>query len=251
MLLLYSLALFSKKSSSYIMKYNKEIKNGLHYAKPDKRIIKKIYAIGVPAIIAQALMSVMTYALNIIFGMVDERIVTAYGLYYKIQQFILFAAFGLRDAITPIVSFSYGKSDKKRIKDGIRYGLFDTLFIMLLGMILLEIFANVLTGLFGLSGETAALCVSAIRIISLSFLFAGANVAMQGCFQALESGIPSLIISVLRQFLFVIPVAYSFALLINKNRAPEWMLWITFLIAESITCVIAALLLKNVIKKKV
>ena len=233
------------------MKYNKEIKNGLHYAKPDKRIIKKIYAIGVPAIIAQALMSFMTYALNIIFGMVDERIVTAYGLYYKIQQFILFAAFGLRDAITPIVSFSYGKGDKKRIKDGIRYGLFDTLFIMVLGMILLEIFANVLTGLFGLSGETAALCVSAIRIISLSFLFAGANVAMQGCFQALESGIPSLIISVLRQFLFVIPVAYSFALIINKNRAPEWMLWITFLIAESITCVIAALLLKKVIKKKV
>ena len=93
------------------------------FIKPDKKIIWEIYTIGLPAIIAQALMSVMTYALNIIFGTVDERVVTAYGLYYKIQQFILFAAFGLRDAITPIVSFNYGMKDKKRIKEGIKYGL--------------------------------------------------------------------------------------------------------------------------------
>lgn len=87
------------------------------YKKPSGHIILEIYAIGLPAIIAQALMSVMTYTLNVIFVRIGENVVTAYGLYYKIQQFILFCAFGLRDAITPIVSFNYGMRNKKRVKD--------------------------------------------------------------------------------------------------------------------------------------
>ena len=91
----------------HLMK-NKEISNGLSYMKPDLKIIKAIYSIGLPAIIAQALMSIMTYGMNIILGTISESAVTAYGLYYKIQQFILFAAFGLRDAITPIISFNHG-----------------------------------------------------------------------------------------------------------------------------------------------
>lgn len=86
------------------LKINKDISNKIQYFKPSGAIIKEIYAIGLPAIIAQALMSVMTYGLNIILGTISEVMVTAYGLYYKIQQFILFAAFGLRDAITPIVA---------------------------------------------------------------------------------------------------------------------------------------------------
>lgn len=233
------------------IKYDKEISNGISYMKPEIKIIKKIYMIGIPAIIAQALMSVMTYALNIIFGMVDERVVTAYGLYYKIQQFLLFAAFGLRDAITPIVSFNYGKGDKKRIKEGVRYGVIDTLVIMGAGLILLEIFANILTSVFGLSGDTASICVSAIRVISLSFLFAGINVALQGCFQALGDGLASLIISVLRQFLLVIPVAWLFAKMVIGAGAPIWVLWITFLIAEGVTAVIAVLLLKKAMQNKV
>lgn len=233
------------------IKYDKEIDNGLKYLKPEGTIIAQIYTIGVPAIIAQALMSVMTYALNIIFGMIDERVVTAYGLYYKIQQFILFAAFGLRDAITPIVSFAYGMRDKERIKDGIKYGLIDTLAIMAAGLIILEVIANQFTGVFGLSGQTASLCVSAIRIISLSFLFAGANVAMQGIFQALGDGLASLIISVFRQFLFVIPVAYGFAMCVNKLSAPNWLPWVTFIIAEGITVIVASILLKGTMKKKI
>ena len=99
------------------LKFNKEIENGLSYMKPSLKIIGEIYTIGLPAIIAQALMSFMTYALNIIFGKINENVVTAYGLYYKIQQFILFAAFGLRDAITPIVSFNHGMRSQSRVKD--------------------------------------------------------------------------------------------------------------------------------------
>lgn len=233
------------------IKFDIEIDNGIKYIKPDKKIIWEIYTIGLPAIIAQALMSVMTYALNIIFGTVDERVVTAYGLYYKIQQFILFAAFGLRDAITPIVSFNYGMEDKRRIKEGIKYGLIYTLVIMSIGLVVLEMFANIFTSVFGLSGETESLCISAIRIISLSFLFAGTNIAMQGCFQALGDGMASLIISVLRQFLLVVPVAWLFTLLVKYVGASQSVLWITFLIGEGLSAIVSVILIKWVIKNKV
>ena len=121
------------------LKTNKEIKNAFSYIKPSGKIIKGIYSIGVAAIIAQALMSVMTYLLNVIFVRIGENVVTAYGLYYKIQQFILFAAFGLRDAITPIVSFNHGMRSKERVRAGVKYGLIYTLGIMLIGFVGLEI----------------------------------------------------------------------------------------------------------------
>lgn len=233
------------------LKMNREIKNGLQYMKPSKSIIGEIYTIGLPAIISQALMSFMTYGLNIILGGIGEAVVTAYGLYYKIQQFILFAAFGLRDAITPIISFNYGMQSKKRVKDGIRYGMTYTLVIMFAGMLALEIFANPFAALFGLSGETQELCVQAMRIVSLSFLFAGANVAYQGVFQALDAGLESLVISVCRQFLFVLPVAYGFSILARQSMAYMPLVWATFLIAEAISVIIASVFMRRINKKVV
>lgn len=88
--------------------------------KPDGSIIKEIYSIGLPAIIAQALMSIMVYVMNLILKF-SPSAQTAYGLFYKVQQFVLFLAFGLRDAITPIIAFACGMGSKKRIKDGIKY----------------------------------------------------------------------------------------------------------------------------------
>lgn len=225
---------------------NKEISNGFRYMKPDFLIIKSIYAIGLPAIIAQALMSIMTYGMNLILGGISESAVTAYGLYYKVQQFILFAAFGLRDAITPIVSFNYGMGSKERIKEGIKYGLIYTVVIMLIGLSLIEIFAVPFSTLFGLSGETRDICISAMRIISLSFLFAGINIAYQGVFQALEGGLESLIISILRQFLFVLPVAWGFSLLARQSDDLIWTVWITFLIAELLSCIIATFFMRRI-----
>ena len=232
-------------------KVNKEIASGLRYWKPSGAILKEIYAIGLPAILAQALMSLMTYGLNLILVTVSEAMVTAYGLYYKIQQFLLFAAFGLRDAITPITAFGHGMKSRERVDGGIRYGLIDTLLVMLAGTVLLEAFAVPLAGLFGLSGETEALCVSAIGVISLSFVFAGANIAMQGVFQALGGGLESLAVSVCRQALFVFPPALLFAAIARTSMENAWMVWLTFPIAEVLTAGIAALLLKRIYKAKV
>ena len=233
------------------LKLNKEIKNGITYLKLNKKIVKGIYAIGFPAIIAQALMSVMTYALNIILVKVSENAVTAYGLYYKIQQFVLFAAFGLRDAITPVVSFNHGMRSKKRVKEGIKYGMIYTIIIMTVGLLIIEIFAEPFAKIFGLSGQTQSMCISAMRVISLSFIFAGINVALQGVFQALDSGFESLIISILRQFLLVVPVAYGFALIAVKNIEYIWLVWSTFPIAEVVSSIVAILYMKKINTKKI
>lgn len=233
------------------LKTNNDIKNDFSNIKPSKSIIKGIYSIGFAAIIAQALMSVMTYLLNVIFVRIGENVVTAYGLYYKIQQFILFAAFGLRDAITPILSFNHGMGKRKRIEDGIKYGLIYTLCIMLIGFIGLEIFAGQFARLFGLSGETKELCISAIRIISVSYMFAGANIAFQGIFQALDSGFESLIISVCRQFIFVIPVAYIFTEMVISNFCDKYIVWFTFVIAEILSVLVSIIFMRKVYKKKI
>ena len=217
--------------------------------KPSLQIIKEIYAIGLPAIIAQALMSVMTYGLNRILVRIDEAVVTAYGLFYKIQQFILFVAFGLRDAITPVVSYNYGKRDRERINSGIKYGLCYTVGIMLLGTLLLELFAVPLSDMFGLSGSTKEICISAMHVISISFVFAGANVAFQGIFQALGAGLQSLVVSVCRQFLFVLPVAALLSEAAVKNEGRTWIVWLTFLIAESVSCLISVIFMKRVAKR--
>ncbi len=234
------------------LKFNKEITNGLKYMKLEGKIVKEIYAIGLPAIISQALMSFMTYGLNIILGSISEAAVTAYGLYYKVQQFVLFAAFGLRDAITPIVSFNHGMRSKSRVKEGIKYGMGYTLAIMFIGMALIEIFAVPFAALFGLSGETNSMCISAMRVVSLSFLFAGANIAFQGIFQALDSGLESLVLSVCRQFLFVLPVAWGFAQVVKAGTVDNiWLVWLTFLIAEAVTVFIAWLFMKKIKKNKI
>lgn len=231
------------------LKKDKQISNRLQYWKPNSSIIKSIYAIGMPAILAQALMSVMTYSMNLILGSVSVAMVTTYGLYYKIQQFILFAAFGLRDAITPVFSFYHGMHSRARIRYGIQYGMLYTWIIMLAGTILVELLAIPFTKLFGLSGETAILCMQAMQIISLSFLFAGTNIAFQGIFQALDGGMESLVISVCRQILFVLPVAWLFSLAVKETKEHTWLIWLTFPIAEFVSMVIGYLLMQRIQKK--
>ncbi len=224
---------------------NKEVPSGWQYLKPSGRIVKEIYTIGLPAIIMQALMSFMTYGVNIIFGHVSVATVTAYGIFYKIQQFVFFAGFGLRDAITPIVSFNYGMGNKKRVKEGVKYGILYTEIIMLLGIVLLEIFAEPLASLFGLSDETAYLCVLAIRIISAGFLFAGGNIALQGVFQALGCGISSLVVSLLRLCVVVLPLAWLFTTFANA----AFLIWFAFPIAELVALLVAAVLMGRANKR--
>ncbi len=230
---------------------NHQISKSLRYMRPKARIIKGIFAVGLPAMIAQGLISVTAYLLNIIFVQISETVVTVYGLFYKIQQFVLMAIFGLRDASTPILACAYGMKSIQRVNDSIKYSLLYTSIIMGVGTIVFELFATPITQAFGLSGEAQALCVLAIRWITLSFLFAGANIAIQGMMQSLNCGVESLVISASRQFVFIIPVAYGLTQWVIQHPDQTWLVWITFLIAEGITVILSVVLLKRTHKKKI
>ena len=205
------------------MKLNKEFKHDVKYMKPETGIIKEIYAIGLPAIIAQALMSIMVYVMNLILKF-NPSAQTAYGLFYKVQQFVLFLAFGLRDAITPIIAFAYGMRDKKRIQDGIKYGLIYTIALMILGIAITEIFPGAFATLFN-AGQSREYFIGAMRVISVSFLFAGINVAYQGIYQALDGGVESLVISLLRQLIIILPLAGIFSLFVRNGQMGISLIW--------------------------
>lgn len=231
------------------LKLNREFAHGMKYLKPEGRIIKEIYAIGLPAIIAQALMSLMVYVMNLILKF-SPSAQTAYGLFYKVQQFVLFLAFGLRDAITPIVAFAYGMGEKKRIRDGIRYGLIYTAALMIFGTLITEGFPGAFATLFN-AGQSREAFIGAMRVISVSFIFAGINVAYQGIYQALESGIESLVISLLRQLLLILPLAGIFSVFVRNGQAGVTLLWWAFPITEVLACLAGYGFLKKIQKKKV
>ena len=230
------------------MKLNKEFEHGVKYMKPDGRIIKEIYSIGLPAMIAQALMSIMVYVMNLILKF-SPSAQTAYGLFYKVQQFVLFLAFGLRDAITPIIAFAYGMGDKKRIKDGIKYGLIYTAALMIFGIIITEVFPGAFAALFN-AGQSRENFIGAMRIISISFIFAGINVAYQGVYQALEGGIESLVISLLRQLVIILPLAGIFSIFVRNGQADVSLIWWAFPITELIACAVGYVFLRGIKKRK-
>ena len=231
------------------IKLNKEFEHGLKYMKPEGRIIKEIYSIGLPAIIAQALMSIMVYVMNLILKF-SPSAQTAYGLFYKVQQFVLFLAFGLRDAITPIIAFAYGMGSKKRIKDGIKYGLVYTMALMILGIVITEVFPGAFATLFN-AGQSREYFIGAMRIISISFIFAGINVAYQGIYQALDGGIESLIISLIRQLVLILPLAGIFSIFVRNGQMGVSLIWWAFPITEIVACLVGYVLLKRIRKNRV
>lgn len=231
------------------IKLNKEFEHGFKYMKPDGKIIKEIYAIGLPAIIAQALMSIMVYVMNLILKF-DASAQTAYGLFYKVQQFVLFLAFGLRDAITPILAFAYGMRSKKRIQDGMKYGIIFSIGLMILGIFITEVFPGQFAALFN-AGSSREYFVGAMRIISISFLFAGINVAYQGIYQALDGGMESLVISLLRQMIIILPLAEIFSVLVKNGQAGVSLIWWAFPITEFAACLLGCVFLRRIRKNKV
>ena len=227
--------------------YNKrDFDTHLRFLRPRKHIIWEIYTVGLPAILMQALMSFMTYGVNIIFSGVSTAAVTAYGMYYKIQQFVFFAAFGMNNAIIPLVGFNFGMQDKKRIDQGIRYGIGYTLVIMLTGMVGLQLFGRPLIEMFPLSDETRRLCVLAIRIITPGYLFAGANIAYQGIFQALGAGVHSLVLSLIRLIVVALPLAWVF----TKLPHADTLIWTAFPAAEAAALAAALVLMRMVAKRQ-
>lgn len=233
---------------------NNEIDGSIKYINPDINLIKGIYSIGVSAALMQALLAVMMAGMNAILGLAQVNqtvLIGSFGIYYKIQQIVLFSAFGLSNTIISILSFNYGMQDKKRIDDCIKYGIIDTIIVTLIISILFEIFAYPLANLFGLAGGTTkeiiSVCTIALRISSIGFVFMGISIAIQGVLQSIRYALKPLIISLLRLVIFVFPIAFLFT---KSNNVTE-IVWWTFPIAEVLTSIISLFILKDSYDKKI
>ncbi len=244
-------SLFTAIGFHYIM--NREIDGHIRHVRPRRDIIAGIYRIGISAAIMQALLSVMMAGMNMILGHASADptiLVGSFGIYYKIQQIALFSAFGLSNTIITALSFNYGLRDPARIRACIRYGIGDTMMVTCGFTVLFEIIARPLSTLFALSGGSGealiGLCERATWIGSIGFVFMGFTVAVQGVLQALGNAEKPLILSFLRLVVFVFPTAY---LLTLSSRATE-IVWFCFPIAEVLTAVVAALFLRQEVKKK-
>jgi multidrug efflux pump len=214
--------------------------------RPKAVILKELYRIGIPAIVMQILVPIMSYAMNLILVSISEAAVTAYGIYYKLQNFVFMPGYGLNNASIPIISFNYGAREKGRIRAAIRWALTDVTVIMAVGVILMEGRTRQIVSLFALSPQTEDLCVTALRIIVWGFFFAGVNIILQGVCQALGNGRFSLIISLIRLIAVPVTAAYFF----SRTAQAQEIVWYAILMGEAAASLVAAVLTTRLYKQK-
>ena len=227
-------------------KFNKEIHVSFKGFKPCKETIGNIYKIGVPSIIMQSIGSLTTFGLNNILLMFSSTAATVFGVYFKLQSFVFMPVFGLTNGMIPIVAYNYGAQNKKRIYQTIKLSAAIAVGIMLVGVVVFQTFPKTLLGLFEASDHMLEIGVPALRTISLSFMFAGFCIVSSCVFQALGNGVYSMLLSMARQIIIILPVAFIFAKLFGLN-----MVWFAYPIAEVFSVIICIFLLKHILKKKV
>lgn len=224
---------------------NPEININMRQFRPHKQTIVDIYKIGIPSIIMQSIGSIMTFGMNKILLMFSSTAAAVFGVYFKLQSFIFMPVFGLNNGMIPIIAFNYGARNKKRITQALKLSIITAVSIMLIGLAIFQIFPAALFSLFDASPHMLEVGVPALRIISLSFAFAGYCIIVSSLFQALGNGVYSLITSVARQLLVILPVAYLFATLFGLH-----MVWWAIPIAEIVSLVFCTVLLKRIYKLK-
>lgn len=227
-------------------KFNKEIHVSFKGFKPCKETIGNIYKIGVPSIIMQSIGSLTTFGFNNILLMFSSTAATVFGVYFKLQSFVFMPVFGLTNGMIPIIAYNYGAQNKKRIYQTIKLSTSIAVGIMLLGVVIFQIFPKTLLGLFEASEYMLEIGVPALQIISLSFVFAGFCIVSSCVFQALGNGVYSMLMSIARQIVVILPVAFIFAKLFGLS-----IVWYAYPIAEVISVMICIFLLKRIIKTKV
>ena len=228
------------------IKQNKEIKLTLKKFKPELITIKNIYSVGIPSIIMASIGSVMTFGINKIIIVFSSTATAVFGVYFKLQSFIFMPVFGLNNGMVPIISYNYGARHKDRLMKTVKISIVYAIVIMLIGLSIFQIFPRELLSLFNASDEMISIGVPALKTISLSFLFAGYCIVLGSMFQALGNGVMSLIVSVGRQLVVLLPAAYLLSRSGNLN-----LVWWSFPIAELASVFLSTVGLKYVYKKEV
>ena len=195
-------------------KKNTDITLSIRGFRPDWRLIGEIYAIGLPSVIMIAIGSVMTFLMNkilITYHSAHETAATAFGVYFKLNSFIFMPIFGLNNGVVSILAFNYGAQNRRRMMETIKRSALYASCIMIFGMILFLAIPGPLLKIFDATDTMLTVGIPALRIISLSFCMAGACIALGSSFQALGKSMYSMITSIVRQLVFLIPIAYVLA----------------------------------------
>ena len=217
------------------LKYNKEIHLSFKGFKPNGHVISTILGVGVPSIIMASIGSVMTYSMNRILNGFTSTAVAVFGVYFKLQSFIFMPVFGLNNAIVPIIAYNYGARHPDRMKKTIKLAVAVAMSIMFCGFLLMQIIPHVFLGFFDASADMLAIGVPALRTISIAFLAAGACIIIGSTFQALGKGIYSMLVSIARQLVVLVPVAWLLSKTGNLNAV-----WWSFPIAEIMGAAVTA-----------
>lgn len=208
-------------------KKNTDVKLNFKGFRPDKKVIGEIYKVGIPSIIMQAIGSVMTYGMNRILISFNSTAVAVFGVYFKLQSFIFMPIFGLNNGMVPIIAYNYGAKEKDRMVKTLKLSVFYAIGIMVLGFLVFQLFPAPLFSLFDASEMMLSIGVPALRAISFSFLFAGFCIVCGSLFQALGNGVYSMVISIARQLVVLLPAAY----LLSLSGKVQYVWW-AFPIAE-------------------
>lgn len=210
------------------IKKNPDIQFKLKGFKPNFKVIKNIYTVGLPAICLQAVGSVMNFGMNAILLSLNSGAVAVFTVYYKLQSFFFMPLFGLNSSLVPIIGYNYGARHKKRMMKSYRLSLIYGFCLIFIGFLMFEIIPDKLILIFD-TGDSALLDIGvpALRKIGIHYLFAWFCILTGGLFQALGNGIYSLINSLSRQLIILLPAAY----ILGKIGGVE-MVWWSFPIAE-------------------
>ncbi|RVU53901.1 MATE family efflux transporter [Anaerosphaera multitolerans] len=226
------------------LKYNKEIK--IQKFKLDFKTVKQIYAVGIPSFALMATGSLAVYLLNKILLGFSTTAVAALGVYYKIQNFVFMPVFGLNNGMIPIIAYNYGARNVDRTKQTIFLSFKIATAVMVVGLLIFQIFPNQLLMIFNASDHLLEIGSTALRIVSISFIMAGIVVICQAVFQALGNGVLSLISTIIRQILVLVPGVYILSFFGNLD-----LVWIAYPIAEVASLVYCLYYLKKFALRKI
>ena len=211
-------------------------------------VLKNIYIVGFPAIIMQSIGSVMVSGINGIISAfagsvaIKEAYINVFGIYFKLQSFVFMPVFGLSQGTSPIIGYNYGAKNKKRMYSALKICLLVAGVIMTLGMLLFQFGSPFLLSLFEADELTVELGVPAFKVISLCFIPAAVGITFSTLFQAVGKGIRSMLMSIMRQLLVLLPAALILA------QVDLLLLWYAFPIAEVVALVAALLFFINLVK---
>ncbi len=234
------------------LKYNDEISLNMRGFRPEKHMILLVYKIGIPSIVMASIGSVMTFGMNLILMQYlnNSTAAAVFGVYFKLNSVFFMPVFGLNNGIVPIVAYNYGARHRKRIVETTKLGVISAVSLMLIGLAAFWIIPDKLLAIFNASENMLAIGVPALRIISISFIFAGYCIVIGSTMQALGSAIYSMINSLARQLFVLLPSAFILAA-IFRSQGGLPAIWFSYIIAEIVSVIMTTIFFRKVYKEKI